>query len=593
MDTNLYRAVGLVTSSLGPDQEVVLSELTGARAVLSPAEVDTLLRCSRFRSVEEHARDCGLASENVEAWVRSGLLLSRRALLELANRSETPATPPSKVATLGIVTRNRPESLERTLESFARNGRAYGRSHRLVVLDDSPEKEMRDRNRALAAKVRSATGALFSYGGLEEKAEFLRELGEKGGFPLELLHFAVLNSERCGYAVGSNRNAMLLDSAGELLVTADDDVICRQAALPEPSDGLRLTSNLDPTDFWFHPDRRSALDGATFAEQDFLGAHEELLGRSLSSCLAKAGENVDADAADGRYLRTIQSGQGRVLLTQVGYLGDSGMGSPSWLLSLAGASRERLLATEASYRSATHSRNHLRGVRRATLANASFFIAGAPGFDNRDLLPPFLPVQRNSDGVLSVTMRQSFLNGLIGHLPWALVHDPMDSRAYAADSVWKAGARLALPDVVISCLSMIDLGPAKPDGAERLRFLGTHLMELGSLPLRDFEWILRNVLWIRGGSSIDHLERLLEQHGSTPAYWAQDVRRAQDALRQALPREDYVVPVDLLEGRTPAEARELSKRVVFKFGQLLQAWPDIVAAAKDLRSRGVSLSKEL
>ena len=53
------------------------------------------------------------------------------------------------------------------------------------------------------------------------------------------------------------------------------------------------------------------------------------------------------------------------------------------------------------------------------------------------------------------------------------------------------------------------------------------------------------------------------------------------------------MPYDLLNGRTSAEARERSKRIVVKNGKLLHAWPEIVEAAKDLRARGHSLAKEI
>ncbi len=43
---------------------------------------------------------------------------------------------------------------------------------------------------------------------------------------------------------------------------------------------------------------------------------------------------------------------------------------------------------------------------------------------------------------------------------------------------------------------------------------------------------------------------------------------------------------------SPDEARILGKDLVFKFGQLLLWWPDIVQAAKQLRWQGKRLAVE-
>ena len=51
-------------------------------------------------------------------------------------------------------------------------------------------------------------------------------------------------------------------------------------------------------------------------------------------------------------------------------------------------------------------------------------------------------------------------------------------------------------------------------------------------------------------------------------------------------KEDYAVPRDLRAGRTVDDARILTRRLVLRFGQLLEAWPEVVDAAKRLRANG-------
>src|SRR5262249_29491360 len=152
------------------------------------------------------------------------------------------------------------------------------------------------------------------------------------------IRFALFGDERCNVSVGANRNCLLLDTLGSLAFSADDDTLCRSAVAPDHEDTALVSSSYDPTEFRFFADRASALDSMTFAAADFLAAHEALLGRAVA--------DVTGCPDSG----------GRVALTMPGLAGDSGMGSSRYYLALTGASRERLLASEETYRSALRTR---------------------------------------------------------------------------------------------------------------------------------------------------------------------------------------------------------------------------------------------
>ena len=59
-------------------------------------------------------------------------------------------------------------------------------------------------------------------------------------------------------------------------------------------------------------------------------------------------------------------------MTLDGLVGDSGMASPRYYLSLTGASRDRLVASPQAYRSAFESREVLRSVRQPTITTGRF-----------------------------------------------------------------------------------------------------------------------------------------------------------------------------------------------------------------------------
>jgi hypothetical protein len=123
------------------------------------------------------------------------------------------------------------------------------------------------------------------------------------------------------------------------------------------------------------------------------------------------------------------------------------------------------------------------------------------------------------------------------------------------------------------------------DAEERLRSLGKHLTELGSMPLLSFEEFVRVQLWLVQSNYVSLMENQLRELGGSPRFWAKDVKKCLDSLRGAVAKKEYSVPQDLLEGRSVDEARQLTQRIVFRFGQLLRWWPEIIEAAKSLRTQ--------
>jgi hypothetical protein len=85
---------------------------------------------------------------------------------------------------------------------------------------------------------------------------------------------------------------------------------------------------------------------------------------------------------------------------------------------------------------------------------------------------------------------------------------------------------------------------------------------------------------------ITALESHLRTYAAVPGFWGDDVKRMIALMSKAGSRADYLVARDLRDGRELGEARRLGQELVAKFGELLEAWPTIVAAAGRLRANG-------
>lgn len=582
-------------------------------ARLLPSHLAALQQsCRRFKTLDEHAAACargfGLSPDGAEAayvesvrdqldeLVGAGLLVAESELLSLCERAAAGREPPPPIATIGVPTYARPDSLERCVKSYAENNRAHGRANDFAVADDSPDAADREAARAKLRALARSYGVEIFYAGPDEKRDFARALVDEEGLPAEVVEFALFNPERLGHMNGANRNALFLHTAGDMFYSSDDDAVCRLAVAPEEEDEFDDDEDSpEPLEFWPYPDQETAVSSARFVEQDLLAAHEQLLGRGVARCVAEYGsaDLLNLERLDFRFFRALQTGAGRVLVTLNGMLGDSGTGEPAIFKVLGPGSRARLAEAGGNYFSAPASRNLLRVVRRPVINRLTWCISTALAYDNRAPLPPFVPGGRSSDGVFADSVRQCCPEGYFGDVPWAVLHDPPEARSHTPEHISLIASSPGITDVLSACLMSLQSAAGLHDPRARMRVMGRHLVEVASLPQADFEEYVRTyVLQIRS-TSLAEMEGELARYGSAEGPWVGDVRRYLSLMRESLARPDAVVPADLVAGRGPDEARALCRRVVRRFGELLHAWPDIFDAARRLRGRGRRLASRL
>jgi hypothetical protein len=474
-----------------------------------------------------------------------------------------------EITVVGVVTHDRVTSLVACLESYRANCRSHARLPEFVVMDDVADDDAGGRE--TCARVRAALQAFqrtgdetVRYAGPGEKRRFAEALARESSISRDLIDFALSGDRRCRLRTGANRNGLLLDTVGALVFGADDDTRARTAVAPDSEKPVSISSEYEPREFWFFPDRGAALEAVPPADSDLLSCHERFLGRTL----AEVGAPVGVD--------------GQVVVTLPGLVGDSGMGSSHYLLTLTGASRERLLASRSAYASAFRSREVLRTVRQPTIAASAFCMTTFFGFDNRLLLPPFFPVERNSDGIFGLMAQRLIEGSYVAFLPSVLLHAPAEPRAFAEDEAWTESVRVRMADILIGSILVHGAGP-----------LGPYLRSLASLKPADFEAFVRSAQQMRNLIFTTLLETRLSEYGASPAFWAEDARKAIDVLRRTAARSDYIVPRDLGNAGDLDSARRLAQELMGKFGELVEAWPALVEATSRLRANGCRVSERV
>jgi hypothetical protein len=518
-----------------------------------------------------------------------GLLVSDTEMLDECAAEPGPKSVTTAITSIGIPTRDRTETLERAIQSHIENAKRYERRLAFTVLDSSTSEASRIRTREMLGTLCGMDGFECGYAGRAEVVNFARELAGVTDVAPSLINFALLGDAACPVSTGASRNALLLGSVGETCLQFDDDIFCRTVSVPDRKPGLALVSDEDPTQFWFFPDKETALASMNIVEEDIVATHESLLGNHLAHCVASDRACLDLDRFEARHDYLPRSGRGRVRISCAGVAGDSGIASTGYLF-MAPSSRQRLLS-EAEYHAAVTSRQVLRGADEATLSVGANFMSGNLGLDNRGLLPPFLPVQRGSDAVFSLVLRTCFPHALVCFLPVALLHDPPEHRTQRLEDLWVELRTLTFPSVVLQLTRSFTGDLRNVEEEEGMRRLGRHLVDLGSMPLADFEECLRMQVWKASGLPLCHIERSIQTADGTPAFMKQHQRKYLEVVRESIAHSDYIVPRDLAERHGQDRARQFSQQLVRRYGELLEAWPELVKGAKVLRARGVPLAE--
>jgi len=642
LENEKYRAYGLRMTPAGGNRVHVYSKMTQKSGILASTDVELLSFCKKFDTIHNHALaycqnqnqamisniasgrsgsfitrllaplakivahdgiDLPIQEKNVAAvqqkligYIQAGLLVSETALylkiMKVTQADNTPTFTTNTITSVGIPTRNRPEFLSRAINSFLTNTQRHGRDTKFTIVDGSREIATQTKNKEVLSKISSEFGVNIYYSGIEERQNYCKMLSNYAEVSPDIVEFALLGDDRCEFSYGANRNTLLLQSVGEVCLQTDDDTICNISPSPNIERGLALTSEKHSHEFWFYASRSEALESVHPIEKDLLSIHEKLLGKSVCEAVTlnvddgiNAGQPLVMDDINPAFVEDMQLPNAKVAITYIGSVGDSGLrkNSNASRLFLKNGDYERLVSSEQEYAMNLNTRNILRVAPYNTISKNDLFINMCTGLDNRNLLPPFMPVQRRDDGIFGRVLRVCFPQMYTGFLPYVIYHDPPEDRTEVKEDLFSSLKLYRTNDFLDMFISISQSTLPGTDSRSNMVRLGQFLSELSMKSTADFTEYTRIILYNAISGKIQMAERWLKEHGNAPEYWLRDMNRYLATLSETLTQEDIYVPADL-HGNMD-EKLELFQELVERFGKLLIYWPDIVDAAKVLKSK--------
>jgi hypothetical protein len=452
-------------------------------------------------------------------------------------------------------------------------------------MEDSADPEARQDARAAVADLQAQhEEAELLFADRPRRAAYAETLADRAGVPLEVARFALLGPDDGADTYGAPRNALLLQTVGELSVQVDDDTVADVGRLPAAEAGLALTSERIPREWWFFENRQELRAAVQPANAGVSAVHETLLGKTVGQCLADVeGEAVRIGDIDAALLDRVGQGA-RVAVSFAGAMGDSGRLSKRLRLLADASTFERLVDRYEAHRDTTEV---LRAPTRPTITDGAGCVSMNIGVDHRGLLPPFMPVGQGEDHIFGLALKLCADRRCRGYLPQALLHDPRGKREREEGAPDFGG--FGAYGLVQHLMAPAHAWLRGDDGAAALYALGRHLQDLGARSPAAFADYAERRARTALGQDLRSAERLLRRRPQAPAAWSEDVRGYLRSARAAAKKGGLSVPTDL-SGPAEERRRRLQERVA-DYGTLLEHWPALRAAAADLKEEGTRVAE--
>jgi glycosyltransferase involved in cell wall biosynthesis len=524
--SQLYRRVPFGARTVTRDRTLLLSRQL-SRPVEVPAGLVSLLsRCTGVRTLAEFAEgtarpDLFVTSDVVapalEMMVGLGLLQPYSPCVATEMEAAT------EISTIGIVTRDRPASLRRCLDSVVRHAEEYAFTSRVIVVDGSESEAVSAQNRSLLSEVARTSNLVATYVGQDE-ARRIREVFAEDA---RVAAFLLTPGE-----AAAARNLILLMTSGENILLLDDDVICR-TWLPEQGDqGIELLGHGEPRQISHFPSRQLATAIAGDNGPNLLASHASVLGRRVHSLLSVKSPVSLVGGCD-QQIAAVEAGIARVRVSFAGLAGDSGSDGARGCVV---GDRRNAFASLAEYELAMTSREVRAIAPHIVISHNRWCMAYCMGLVNVGTVPFFPPVGRNQDGVWGAFVQACDGSAAYAHLPLGIVHDSDRPSRFSLAQPSIPPTRLA--DVLLAMLNKWPLGEVAhlaPDSS--LSDLGDFFRLMARAPSADFGEILsRTIVDFRCGEA-----RTDEDRNGVPR---EARERYREQLMERMLDPDFSVPFE-------------------------------------------------
>jgi len=519
-----------------------------------------------------------------ELW-KSGLLISKTEFLNKLTNNESGYASPN-INTLSWITRDRTESVRKSLESFIESLTETNHKYDYIVFDDSTI-ENYNINKQNIEHLKKKYEIQIKLVGETERKEFIKRLSLalEHKVPKHVIEYGLMGLNGIDHRTGANRNTFLLFTTGKFSILTDDDIFC-QIAKNGNDEKLTITpdaSFLDVSSEFF-TDQSELNDKIVFDHNDPINIHQKLLGHSLGSLTEKYKHQVNLTGITTKFTLDNLISEKRVRVTMMGAAGDSGAGSPILKIFYPDNNLVPLISDSDNFLSKMYSRTVLQSHKSLMVGPPNFLLGMNLGIDNTELLPPFHPNFRNSDGIFASVLKKCFSNCYIGHLPFAISHIPIEERPVDDSDLTSSSVRI--PDILR--FSIDEFNNRSVTVEEGLKSLGVYLRDISKRSDNSLTEYLRLINTSLITSKINNEEHLYKKYKHINKHWAEIVEQRMETLYTCLQGEISSIQFKEIEDLSNENQLLKIRDIYGNFGNLLFYWPDIYACVEKEKESSIN-----
>ena len=569
---------------------------TGKRVMVMPEVHASLARCVQFKTLDEHVKNIikdnpGMEGQQVDirgvfnTMLESGIMVSASAVCKnLKHKNETVvASGKSAAPVVAIITWERPEALERLFKSIVANCNTSN-IHSLYVIDDSRKPENIEENQQLIMRYMGMINAPLRYFGQQQQQAFIDKLTQQLPQHEQSIRFLADQSRwRDHWTSGLSRNWALLLSSGYRLVMMDDDTLCEAYDPEQPKPDISFSEDQREADFF--SDEGSFATRRKQLNPDPVDRHMQCLGMGLADALNVLGQQhfkvAGLNNASARLISELKT-DSPVLMTECGSLGCPGTNSNTWLPDISPASLRKMLASKNRTDDALNSRIAWIGRNNPHFSPRSNMSA-MTGFDNRQLLPPYLPITRGEDRLFGNMLDHIFPSAVTLDYPWAVPHLPIPARKWRDEDLdFTPGD--AFPLFFMGLVNQLRLTSMAGPPEARLRALSNWFDDLATAPGDSLASMYLESRMSDTARQMQKLRNLQNSAETSPAAWQKYLQNGIDQLTAHIDKaSDEGLPLKGLPRGLEGDDLIVFWRETWSgFAAALNAWPEIREGAAEI-----------
>ncbi len=577
----LFASVSGVAAPLSAEEVVFFNPVDGRSHVMTQQVLQALALSRDFQPLATHIDRVahhipalkpqrGAIATVFEYLQKKGAMLSDEQWLQTLQAppqtDDFSAADTKAFAGLVVRTCDRPENLQRFLESLSVYCQRFNHRWPVHVFDDSRE----EKNQKLNEKICRESGLSVQHHGSVWQRSFIAMLEKE--FPAHKAAIKwLLDRPENGnpFTGGRSWNLALLALAGKKILFFDDDFLfeprrLKQAASPQVDFSVDAQLSVS-----FGANLDEIREKTEHVEADVLSDLIATVGQPLSAWLQQAPKAVKSLQAQPLAELQRLHGNSPIKLTGNGTWGSPRAESNYWLYFLKGEQKQAFWHTRDSYLEhieASHLLHYSPDYQTLSLGQ---FAPSA--IDNTTLAPFAMPVDKNEDHFFNGMMLFTYPDQVALHFPWMLGHIQGEKRRRSGMNhiARRPNFNLFVTDYLLSKSEQCEASSP----AQRITMAAENLRSLADADFRVLSNRLQEYMIHVRANIVSSLQEQLAQSPDAPIYWQADVRELIEANGKALASNEPPVfrgwPEDLDLGGCARRARHELKAIA----QGLAVWP--------------------